>query len=644
MMKGQLKKLRGSALIRWWVGVLILAVVALLAAPAAAHDVQEPVTLKFMFRGGNLQEQLVQHWIKEFERGNPDIRIEWMIATTSGFQQELPLLIATGTGPDVFEMWGGDAKNLADNGFLLDLNPFIERDFTEDDIADFFPISWQASEVLSGPNKGMRMGIPSYANVFVMYYNQDMFSAAGIPFLPELDQQGSWTWDTLVDIGKKLTRRDAEGRVTQWALDDDSFVYPLGRGAGWIHAAGGKIFDLPNNPSRFMMDQPEALYALEFLQDLVWRHQILPPMDDRAQAHFHAGKSAMNLWMGSTYLNTLKERVGTSFAWDMGPRPMGPASRGYYLASDMFGISAGTKHPEEAWRFLQYLTSTAGMEAHIAIMGRGPVRRSAYPLYSELYSDVSTIYHIEGMMDGVVSPETFITNVTDARNLIYQAVRDNIVPNKMPPDQAVAQIVDAMRALYAEPDAAAKERISWQGQSWMTQDLNTVVPGQTTVRHDGALVVEASGSDIWGTRDGFRFVYQPVEGDFTATIRLHSAPDSNAWSKSGLMVRAAETPEAAYAGIFGTHTNGIVMQRRFVNGASSEQPGKASWTNGTPIYFRLIRRGNQVTGQTSPDGNSWTTLSTLEVNLPNRVFVGPASTSHAANTLGSAVFTDWKTE
>lgn len=427
---------------------MLLALMLAIALPAVAQD--EPVTLRFMFRGGTLQEQLVEHWIREFEAQNPDIKIEWMIATSSSFQQELPLLIATGTGPDVFEMWGGDAKNLADNGFLLDLNPYVARDFTEEDINDFFPVSWQASEVLTGPNKGMRMGIPNYANVFVMYYNKDMFSAAGVPYLPDLDRQGNWTWETLVEIGKKLTRRDGEGNITQWALDDDGFWYPLGRGAGWIHAAGGKIFDIPDNPTQFMMDQPEALYALQFLQDLVWRHEILPPMNNRSVAHFHAGRSAMNLWMGSTYLNTLRDRVGSSFSWDMGPRPMGPASRGYYLASDMFGISSATKHPEEAWRFVKYLTSTEGMEAHIAIMGRGPVRLSAYPLYSELYSDVSTIYHIEGMLDGVVSPETFITNVTQARNLIYQAVRDNIVPNLMPPDQAVAEIVEAMNALYAE--------------------------------------------------------------------------------------------------------------------------------------------------------------------------------------------------
>ena len=266
---------------------------------------EEPVTITFFFRGGELQSQLVERWISEFERENPDIRVEWHVAQSLS---ELPVLIAAGVGPDVTEMWGATAKDLADNGFLLDLRPFVERDFTEEDLNDFFPVSWAAGELVYGPRKGMRYGIPSYANLFLMYYNKNYFSEAGIPYLSELDAQGNWTWDTLVDIGKKLTRRDAEGNIVVWGLDDDSFHQPTARGAAWIHAAGGAVFDIPNDPTRFMLDQPESIDALQFLQDLIWKHQITPPMDDRAQAHFHRGLSAMNLWMATGWLNRLEAR------------------------------------------------------------------------------------------------------------------------------------------------------------------------------------------------------------------------------------------------------------------------------------------------------------------------------------------------
>lgn len=434
--------MRKARPIRGRLAVIALALVLCTVWAAA----EEPVTITFFFRGGELQSQLVERWISEFERENPDIRVEWHVAQSIS---QLPVLIAAGVGPDVTEMWGATAKDLADNGFLLDLRPFVERDFTEEDLNDFFPVSWAAGELVYGPRKGMRYGIPSYANLFLMYYNKNYFSEAGIPYLSELDAQGNWTWDTLVDIGKKLTRRDAEGNIVVWGLDDDSFHQPTARGAAWIHAAGGAVFDIPNDPTRFMLDQPESIYALQFLQDLIWKHQITPPMDDRAQAHFHRGLSAMNLWMGTAWLNRLEDAVAGSFEWDLAPRPVGPGgTRSHYLASDMFGISANTKHPEEAWRFVKYLTSQAGGLADMQIMGRAPVRRSLFPAYAAMYPDKSMLYFATGMMDSVLSPETFMEKVNEARNLIIPAVRDNIMKNVMPAEQAILEIAGAVRALY----------------------------------------------------------------------------------------------------------------------------------------------------------------------------------------------------
>jgi hypothetical protein len=63
-------------------------------------------------------------------------------------------------------------------------------------------------------------------------------------------------------------------------------MHPTGRGAGWIHAAGGKLFDSLDNPTHFMLDQPEAIGALEFPQDLTRRYEIVSPMDTRGQVNF----------------------------------------------------------------------------------------------------------------------------------------------------------------------------------------------------------------------------------------------------------------------------------------------------------------------------------------------------------------------
>ncbi|MGI6611763.1 MAG: hypothetical protein ACOX4G_14835 [Limnochordia bacterium] len=62
-------------------------------------------------------------------------------------------------------------------------------------------------------------------------------------------------------------------QIVRYALVDNALQHPTARGAGWIAANGGKVFDLPDNPTKFMMDMPETIEALQYLQDLIWEHQ-----------------------------------------------------------------------------------------------------------------------------------------------------------------------------------------------------------------------------------------------------------------------------------------------------------------------------------------------------------------------------------
>ena len=47
-------------------------------------------------------------------------------------------------------------------------------------------------------------------------------------------------------------------------------------------------------------------------------------------------------------------------------------------------------------------------------------------------------------------------------------------------------------------------------------------------------------TNIWGAKDGFLHLYREIEGDFVATVRLELAPDTNNWSKAGIMLRVQE--------------------------------------------------------------------------------------------------------
>lgn len=401
-----------------------------------------PTKIVFSFRGGELQAKTVEAWKADFEAKNPDITVEWMIPAAD-WMTKLPVMVATGTGPDVYESWGVNGTEWGSNGVSLDITPYVKRDFTTKDIQDFYPPAWNATLLTSGPKKGVRFGLPSNGNIFLMFYNKDMFAAAGVPNMDVLDKQGQWTWDTLITVGKKLTRRDGDNRIIQMALDSDDLYAPTNRGSGWLHAAGGAFFDFNTTPIQFTGNQPEAIKALKYEQDLIWTHQLMSPLETRGGVRWNQGKSAIVMWQGSASLGDFEKN--NKFDWDLGPKPMGDKSRGYIVSPDMFAINAQTPNKEAAWRFLKYLTSTEGQQIYSRIMGRSPSRRSAFPYFQSLFPKRSTEYITLGMMEGLPTPESFIP--AEVNTLILKAVREQIATNKMHPQQAMDGIVDAIKAM-----------------------------------------------------------------------------------------------------------------------------------------------------------------------------------------------------
>ena len=55
------------------------------------------------------------------------------------------------------------------------------------------------------------MGTGLATGVMLMYYNKDVFDAAGVPYPPAKADQ-AWTWDQFIEIAQKLTK-DRSGKT-----------------------------------------------------------------------------------------------------------------------------------------------------------------------------------------------------------------------------------------------------------------------------------------------------------------------------------------------------------------------------------------------------------------------------------------------
>lgn len=181
---------------------------------------------------------------------------------------------------------------------------------------------------------------------------------------------------------------------------------------------------------------------------------------------------------------------------------------------------------------------------------------------------------------------------------------------------------------------------------------NPAIAGSTKIT-DKKLILTAGGADIWNKRDEFRFAYIQQSGDFDLVSKIESLTDPHLYTKAGLMVREELTEDSRhiYFMVFpnnkprNKNNGGYEYQYRMEKGGESKAiyPAKSEGTPEFPVnypetWIRLKRVGNEFTGFYSPDGKTWKPFASFTLELPAKVYLGPAVTSHNTKASAEAVF------
>ena len=147
-------------------------------------------------------------------------------------------------------------------------------------------------------------------------------------------------------------------------------------------------------------------------------------------------------------------------------------------------------------------------------------------------------------------------------------------------------------------------------QNWTTNGADTVSlyfrgPGAGFVDNgNGTFTMSASGTDIWGTADQFRFAYKSLSGNGSMTMRVDSIGNTNVWAKASPMIRETLDAGSKNACIAVTPGSGVSFQWRDTTNAASAN----SQTTGlvAPYWVRITRTGNVFKAERSADGKTWT--------------------------------------
>jgi len=186
--------------------------------------------------------------------------------------------------------------------------------------------------------------------------------------------------------------------------------------------------------------------------------------------------------------------------------------------------------------------------------------------------------------------------------------------------------------------AAAVTATSTLPTPWATQDIGGPSIAGSASYSSGTYTVKGAGEGIAGTRDEFRFVYQPLSGDAEVVARIGTMTTANKWAKAGVMIRQSLTAGSAYAMANLSLKNGLTFQRRLSGGAGTKISSGGS--GAVPQWVRIVRKGSSFSAYRSSNGTSWTLIGTDTVSMSGTVYVGLAVTSQRPGGSTTTGFTD----
>jgi multiple sugar transport system substrate-binding protein len=323
-----------------------------------------------------------------------------------------------GTAPDVFDGCCDFFPAWAQQGYLLDLRPFVEADLDRETLDDWDQAQYQALFTADGK----QFGLPKYHGALALIYNRDLFDEYGVDY-----PDGTWTHDDYLDAMRRLTRdRDGDGIIDLWGSMVDVAWERL---QVHVNSWGGHFVD-PENPRRSMMAQPPALEALEWIRARMWDDHVMASfldVQDLATRQAFIQQRVAMVEDGSWALKDILE--GAAFRMGVAPFPAGPQRRVTLATTDGFGIYAGTKSPEAAWELLKFLVSKdygrAMAKAHLlqpareSLVGEwaGYVRQQ----YPEATREADVEAFAEGHRQGYSVTAEIFADMAEARRLTEAA-------------------------------------------------------------------------------------------------------------------------------------------------------------------------------------------------------------------------------
>ena len=330
-----------------------------MALSATTVYAEDKVTIEFAYPYSHLFDVTYEAMMPAFKEAHPNIEVKFR-ATYESYEDGTNTILreaVSGNLPDVTMQGLNRQAPLVDKGIAQSLEPFIAKE------ADFEKDGYHEAMLSLSTFKNEVYGLPFSVSLPVGYYNMDILRKGGIKELPQ-------TWDQVIAACKTMKANGIDNPIFWgWNITGNWFMQAL------LWSQDSAIVDNGN----VTLDSPEALVALEQMQDIFTECEMQNLEWKAALASFSAGEIGMMFW--STSALGAVERSQGDFELVTGPfpgingKPMGLPAGGN--AAMLTSTSEDPKVREAAWTWLKYITSGDGAAEVAKTTGYMPPNKAA---------------------------------------------------------------------------------------------------------------------------------------------------------------------------------------------------------------------------------------------------------------------------
>jgi len=334
----------------------ILSVILLAVFPLFGFA--EQVELTFTHWDVGIVRTVLLALARNFEKSHPNIKVKVLDIPYDRYDEKITAMVAAGNPPDLGYGREPVVLEWAEKGVLLDLTPFIKKDPDPNvKLENRIPFSWYLYD------RGKKVAGSSVAlEIMVLWYNKDMFDKAGLAY-PSPNPDKPWTYKDLIEAATKLTV-DRNGKHPDEPGFDPTNIKTFGVSFSvwyasllpFIRSNGGDFYN--EAATEPLIDHPEAVEAIQFLADLIYKYHVAPtPAQLASLPSLSIALQTQQVAMaidGQWALSTLSKAAKGRFKLGVAPLPIFKKPVGVLTGGPIVMFSGG-KHKEEAWEFYKWL-------------------------------------------------------------------------------------------------------------------------------------------------------------------------------------------------------------------------------------------------------------------------------------------------